>query len=67
MKPFIKIVEERVEDALKQIGYDQSVILNVSSRPDLGQYQYNGVMSIAKQYRTNPIEIAKKLVDVLNL
>ena len=65
MKPFIKIVEKRVEEALKEIGYEQSVMLSVSSRPDLGQYQYNGVMSLAKQYRTNPIEIAKKLVSVL--
>ena len=65
MEPFIKIVERRVENALKEIGYEQTVMLNVSSRPDLGQYQYNGVMSIAKQYRTNPIEIAKKLVSVL--
>lgn len=65
MEPFIKIVEKRVQDALKECGYDQEVTLNVSSRPDLGQYQYNGVMSIAKQYRTNPIEIAKKLVSLL--
>lgn len=65
MKPFIKIVEKRVEEALKVCGYDQTVVLNVSSRPDLGQYQYNGVMALAKQYRTNPIEIAKKLVAVL--
>lgn len=65
MEPFIKTVERHVEDALKKCGYDQKVTLNVSSRPDLGQYQYNGVMGIAKEFHTNPIEIAKKLVDVL--
>ena len=65
MEPFIKIVEERVKKALLECGYEQEVTLNVSSRPDLGQYQYNGVMAIAKQYRTNPIEIAKKLVSIL--
>lgn len=65
MGPFIKIVEKKVEDALRECGYEQKVTLNVSSRPDLGQYQYNGAMAIAKQYRTNPIEVAKKLVAIL--
>ena len=65
MGPFIKIVEKKVEDALKECGYEQKVTLNVSSRPDLGQYQYNGAMAIAKQYRTNPIEVAKRLVSIL--
>jgi arginyl-tRNA synthetase len=66
MEPFIKIVEKRVEDALKRCGYEDNVALSVSSRPDLGQFQYNGVMGIAKRLRTNPIEIAKKLVEELN-
>ena len=66
MKPFIKIVEKRVEEALNRCGYEDVVTLNVSSRPDLGQFQYNGVMGIAKRMRTNPIEIAKKLVEELN-
>ena len=66
MKPFIKIVEKRVEEALKKCGYEDEVTLSVSSRPDLGQFQYNGVMGIAKRLRTNPIEIAKKIVEELN-
>ena len=66
MKPFIKIVEKRVEEALNRCGYEDTVTLSVSSRPDLGQFQYNGVMGIAKRMRTNPIEIAKKLVEELN-
>ena len=66
MEPFIKIAEKRVEEALKRCGYEDSVSLSVSSRPDLGQFQYNGVMGIAKKLRTNPIEIAKKLVEELN-
>ena len=55
MEPFIKIVEERVKKALLECGYEQEVTLNVSSRPDLGQYQYNGVMAIAKQYNQHCI------------
>ena len=65
MKPFIKVVEEKVEQALKSCGYEQSVMLSVSSRPELGQYQYNGAMGLAKQYKTSPIEIAKKIVSEL--
>ena len=65
MEAFIRIVEKRVERALKECGYEQSVVLSPSSRPDLGQYQFNGVMSIAKQNRCNPIVIAKKVVSIL--
>lgn len=65
MGPFIKEAENRVKEVLKKCGYEQEVSLSVSSRPDLGQYQYNGVMALAKQLKTNPIEIAKKIVSLL--
>ncbi|MCG8414106.1 MAG: arginine--tRNA ligase [Pseudomonadales bacterium] len=36
-----------------------------ASKPEFGDYQANGVMAIAKQLRTNPREIAQKVVDHL--
>lgn len=36
-----------------------------SSRPEFGDYQANGVMSVAKQLRTNPRELALKVVAAI--
>lgn len=66
MKKFYKILEEKVMNALIASGYQVSeVVVNESNRPDLGEYQYNGVMPLAKAYHKNPIEIAKDVVSEL--
>jgi len=66
MKKFYKILEEKVSNALNECGYNvDSVIVNESNRPDLGEYQFNGVMPLAKIYHKNPVEIAKEVVEVL--
>lgn len=36
-----------------------------ASKPEFGDYQANGVMAIAKQMRSNPREIAQKVVEQL--
>lgn len=36
-------------------------MISVSNRPDLCQYQCNGAMAAAKQYKMAPIEIARKI------
>lgn len=38
-----------------------------TSRPEFGDYQVNGVMSVAKQLKTNPREIAAKVIESINL
>ena len=49
MKKFYNLMEEKVKKALNNIGYNvDTVTINESNRPDLGQYQYNGVMQLAK-------------------
>jgi len=49
MKKFYKVLEEKLSSALKIAGYNvDEVVVNESNRPDLGQYQYNGVMQLAK-------------------
>ncbi|OFE11883.1 arginine--tRNA ligase [Pseudohongiella acticola] len=37
-----------------------------ATRPEFGDYQANGVMSVAKQLRTNPRELAAKVVADIN-
>lgn len=66
MKKFYKILEHKIQESLNSCGYViEDVIVNESNRPDLGEYQYNGVMGLAKIYHKNPVEIANELVNVL--
>ena len=66
MKNLIEKEQEYIKAKLKELGYDDDVILNVSSRPEFGDYQYNGIMSIAKKNNLNPRELSSKLVDLIN-
>ena len=63
MKKFYKIIEEKISKALDSCGYQvDEVVVNESNRPDLGEYQFNGVMPLAKVYHKSPIDIAKDVV-----
>ena len=62
----IKEVMLKLKNIIKECGYDtDKVSLVTSSRPDLGEYQYNGVMSLAKTYKKNPNLIASEIVEHL--
>lgn len=61
---FITEQEEYIKKKIKECGYDiEEVTLNVSSRPEFGDYQFNGAMAMSKKYGENPREIATKIVD----
>ena len=63
---FIKEQEQYLKKKLHNCGYDvEEVTLNISSRPEFGDYQYNGIMSLAKKYHKNPREIAEELLILL--
>lgn len=64
MKYKIEIIEEKLKKSLKDLGYEiDNITINPSNRPDLGDYQLNGIMPLAKIYHKNPVEIAKVLVE----
>lgn len=64
MSSFIEKQEIYLKNKLKECGYNvETVTLNVSSHPEFGDYQYNGAMSLAKQYGKNPREIATNIVE----
>ena len=66
MKKFYSILENKILKAIKQSGYDvEMVTITESDRPDLGEYQYNGIMPLSKRYHKNPVEIANDVVNVL--
>lgn len=62
----IKKIENLIKDYIKKIGYDvDRVILVPSSRKEFGEYQINNAFQLAKEYHTNPVEIANKLKEEL--
>ncbi len=63
MKNFICEQSEKLKKIITDCGYEiDNVGLVTSSRPDLGQYQFNGVMQLAKINKKNPRIIAEEIV-----
>ena len=61
---FIKEQELKLKEIIKESGYEiEKVVLVPSSRPDLGEYQFNGVMELAKINKMNPRIIADSIVE----
>ena len=58
----ISKLEKIIEQDIKSIGYLDDIKLNVSNRPDLGDYQYNGAFKLAKTYHKNPVQIADEII-----
>lgn len=68
MNSFIEKQEEYLKNKINKCGYNvNEVTLNISSRPEFGDYQYNGAMALAKEYGKNPREIATEIVESIKL
>ncbi len=66
MKKVIDIISEKLKQGFMAKGYeDKYGAVTLSNRPDLCQYQCNGAMAAAKQYKKAPIAIASEVVEVL--
>lgn len=66
MKTIIEVITEEVKKAFDQLGYDNKYgVVTLSNRPDLCQYQCNGALAAAKEYKTAPITIATKITEHL--
>lgn len=66
MKRFIDLLEETFKSAFVNAGYEEKFAkVTLSNRPDLCEYQCNGAMAAAKQYKKAPIAIAGEIVDSL--
>ena len=62
----IKSVEKDIKELIKSAGYEiDRFILQPSKLKELGDYQINDAMSLAKIYHESPIVIAGKIKDVL--
>ena len=62
----IKDLNENMKKIVEKAGYqEENVILQPSGRRDLGQFQLNDAMNLAKTYKKNPRIIAQDIVKVL--
>ncbi|NQY33534.1 MAG: arginine--tRNA ligase [Alteromonadaceae bacterium] len=64
-----QLLADKVITAMVAAGLpeDTNPALSISSRPQFGDYQANGVMGAAKKLKTNPRELALKVVEQLDL
>ena len=66
MQKILDIISAKVAEAFEKAGYDPAFgKVTVSNRPDLCQYQCNGALAAAKQYKCAPIQIANAVVAQL--
>lgn len=64
-----QLLDDRITAALHTLGAPDKVtaIVKPSARPEFGDYQANGVMAAAKALKTNPRELASRLLESLDL
>lgn len=66
MKKLMDTLKEIMELGFEKAGYDKKYgFVSLSNRPDLCQYQCNGAMAAAKEYKKAPIRIANDVVELL--
>ena len=66
MKKILDFISEEMQQGFEKAGYAKELgRVTLSNRPDLCEYQCNGVMAGAKQYKKAPIMIANDVAAVL--
>ena len=66
MKTIIELISDELKCAFAKLSYDEKYgKANISNRPDLCEYQCNGAMAAAKEYKKKPIDIANEVVEIL--
>lgn len=66
MKKMVDLIIEELRPAFKKGGYDEKYIkVTLSNRPDLCEYQCNGAMAAAKEYKKKPIDIANEIAEAV--
>ena len=66
MEKILDIITAKMQKAFAEAGYEASFgRVTVSNRPDLCEYQCNGALAAAKQYKCAPIAIANAVAEKL--
>ena len=62
----ISNLKKDIKEYIKNAGYEvENLAIETSNRKDLGEYQLNDAMQLAKKYKENPRQIAEKIVSEL--
>ena len=62
-----KYINEIVSDALAKLNVQSNIVIEKSSNPSFGDYSTNIALSLAKQLKNNPLEIAENIGGLLNI
>ena len=66
MRKILDLITDEMVKAFEAAGLDAKYAkVTVSNRPDLCEYQCNGAMAAAKEYKKAPIMIAEEVVAQL--
>ena len=66
MQKFLDLISEEVKSAFEAAGYDRELgKVTLSNRPDLCEFQCNGAMAGARQYKCAPIMLANAVAEKL--
>ena len=66
MKTMLELITTEMEAAFEKAGYDKELAkVTLSNRPDLCEYQCNGAMAGAKEYKKAPFMIAEDVAVYL--
>ena len=52
----------KINEIIKELGYDETPEISVSNRPDISDYQYNEAFKLAKIMHKSPMVIADEIV-----
>ena len=63
-----QLLEEHLSAALQEAGAPPGTpaLVGPATRPEFGDYQANGVMAVAKRLKTNPRQLAEKVIGALD-
>ena len=62
MKQVLDLIKTEVVAGFVESGYDEKYgMVTLSNRPDLCQFQCNGALAAAKEYKKAPIAIATEV------
>jgi arginyl-tRNA synthetase len=69
MQTISQLLTQKFTQAFANAGISEntSIILVEASRPEFGDFQVNGVMAAAKILKTNPRDLATKVIEYLDL
>lgn len=67
MEKLLNLISKEVEEAFEKNGYERKYgRATLSNRPDLCEYQCNGAMAAAKEYKCAPFMISDKIAESLS-